>query len=128
MTLADKVMDHVAYPKSLRRKCLESLRFIIEDCRESIRVNPTNPNNEFYQDEINYALAEIKRREDKYNPTVKYEVHRNEMNDGWSVYLIIDDMDSVVFRTLFADDLGLATKIRDIATESYKLGLQHAKT
>ena len=57
-----KQMDHAAYPKSLRAKSEDSLRFIIADAQEAQKANPTNPNNGFYADEVCYAAAELRRR------------------------------------------------------------------
>ena len=56
-------IDHINYPKSLRRKSETELRFIIDDCREALKENPENPKAGYYADEINYAAAELKRRE-----------------------------------------------------------------
>lgn len=58
----DKIMDHAKYQRQLKDKSVESLRFIIRDCREAIQANPENPNNGYYTDEIHYVYAEIKRR------------------------------------------------------------------
>jgi hypothetical protein len=57
-----KVMDHTNYPKALRTKTLQSLRFTIKDAQEALEANPDNPNNGFYQDEINYCANELNRR------------------------------------------------------------------
>lgn len=61
--VADKVMNHTAYQKSLKKKDEPSLRFIIKDAREAMEANPENPNNGYYQDEIHYAAAELRRRQ-----------------------------------------------------------------
>ena len=60
--IADKVMNHTQYPKSLKSKTVQELRYIIKDCQEAITANPPNPNNGYYADEINYAGMELKRR------------------------------------------------------------------
>lgn len=57
-----KHIDHVEYPKRLRRKTVEELRFIISDCRETIRVNPQGENVGYYLDEIAYCSQELRRR------------------------------------------------------------------
>lgn len=57
-----KVIDHVEYPKRLRTKSVAELRFIISDCRETIRVNPNGDNVGYYLDEISYASQELRRR------------------------------------------------------------------
>jgi len=61
----NKVMDHNKYPKSLRKLSDNMLRYIAKDCREAIKAYPENPNNGYYQDEINYIVSEIYRRESK---------------------------------------------------------------
>jgi len=55
-------IDHVNYPKSLRRKGIVELLYIIEDARKAIRAYPENPKAGYYADEINYASMEIARR------------------------------------------------------------------
>jgi hypothetical protein len=57
-----KTMDHTHYPKSLRQKTDAELRFIIADATEAQKINPTNPNNSYYADEVLYAQAELRRR------------------------------------------------------------------
>ena len=55
-------IDHERYPKSIRSKSVESLRFIIRDCQQAITANPDNPKNGYYADEIAYCGMELKRR------------------------------------------------------------------
>lgn len=57
-----KTIDHIEYPKRLRTKSVVELRFIISDCHEAIRVNPTGDNVGYYLDEISYASQELRRR------------------------------------------------------------------
>ena len=57
-----KRMDHNEYPRSLKGKSEAMLRYIIKDAQEAIAANPENPNNGYYQDEVNYACTEIHRR------------------------------------------------------------------
>lgn len=57
-----KTMNHASYPKSLKTKSVESLKYIIKDASEAIKANPENENNGYYQDEINYCCNEINRR------------------------------------------------------------------
>lgn len=68
MFVADKVMNHAKYQASLRGKDVSSLEFIIKDAREAIAANPENPNNGYYQDEIHYAAAELRRRQNTKSP------------------------------------------------------------
>lgn len=56
-------LDHAAYPKTLKSKPIESLRFIIKDCQEAIRSNPENKSNGNYADVICYCSTEIHNRQ-----------------------------------------------------------------
>lgn len=58
-----KVMDHAAYQAKLKGKTWDELQFIINDAREAIQANPDNVNAGYYADEIHYASAEIRRRQ-----------------------------------------------------------------
>ena len=56
-------INHTEYPKSLRSKSSESLRYIIKDCQEVLYLFPGNPKAGYYADEINYCGMELKRRQ-----------------------------------------------------------------
>lgn len=58
-------IDHNGYPKHLRGLPMASLRFIIKDAREALEAQPDSPKAGYYQDEINYAAMEIRRREEE---------------------------------------------------------------
>lgn len=55
-------MNHTEYPKRLKSLDIQSLKYIIQDCREAMNSLPNNPNNGYYQDEIHYCVMEISRR------------------------------------------------------------------
>jgi hypothetical protein len=55
-------MDHTKYPRSLKRKTIDQLRFIIQDAREASEANPEGENAGYYIDEMHYAYAELQRR------------------------------------------------------------------
>ena len=57
-----ETIDHVKYPKSLRSKDIQSLLYIVKDCREAIAANPTGHKSGYYADEINYVGMELQRR------------------------------------------------------------------
>ena len=63
--MADKIMNHATYQKSLKSKTWQELEHIIKDARAAIAANPENPNNGYYQDEVRYAAQEKKRRAEK---------------------------------------------------------------
>ena len=58
-----KKMDHTAYPAKLKSKSFDELAFIIKDARETNEANPQGINAGYYADEIHYASAEIRRRQ-----------------------------------------------------------------
>jgi len=58
-------IDHAAYAKSLRTKTEAELRYIIKDAGEAAAANPTGHKAGYYQDEVHYAAAELRRRESK---------------------------------------------------------------
>jgi len=61
--MINRHMDHAAYPESLKTKSDQQLRFIMKDAYEAMKANPENPNNGYYQDEINYCANELQRRQ-----------------------------------------------------------------
>ena len=67
-----KRMDHIEYPKSLVGKTTAELLFIIEDCQESIKALPSNPNCSFYADEICYAGMELRKRKGKNHKKINW--------------------------------------------------------
>ena len=54
-----KKMNHLEYPKKLKKLCDLALRFIIADCQEAIKAMPDNENCSFYADEICYCTTEL---------------------------------------------------------------------
>ena len=58
----DKVMDHAVYMRKVKRMSPESLRWVIKDCREVLKVWPGQPNSGYYSCEIGYCRDELKRR------------------------------------------------------------------
>jgi hypothetical protein len=57
-----KKMNHTTYPRALRSKSVEQLRFIIKDAGEALRAMPDGENAGYYSDEINYAAMELRLR------------------------------------------------------------------
>jgi len=56
-------VDHAAYQEHLKGLSEEALRHILKDALEaSDAVGRDNPNQGSYQDELSYALAELRRR------------------------------------------------------------------
>ncbi len=62
-----KQMDHNQYPKSLKSKSDDQLRFIAKDAQEAAATNPTGENAGYYLDEALYAASELNRRQIRRN-------------------------------------------------------------
>jgi len=58
-------MNHTEYMKKVKSLCEDSLRYIIQDCREAIEAMPNNPKNGYYADEIHYCSMELVKRKNK---------------------------------------------------------------
>lgn len=56
-------IDHTAYPEKLKSLPTASLYYIIKDAQEALKANPDNPKAGYYQDEINYASMELRKRQ-----------------------------------------------------------------
>jgi len=66
MNTAKEIQNwHTSYPKTLKNKSVESLRYIIEDCKKAIQAMPDNPKNGQYQDTIHYCAMELENRKVK---------------------------------------------------------------
>ena len=53
---------HSEYQKLCRNRDIESLRYVMQDCRNAIAANPDNPKSAQYEDEALYCGMEITRR------------------------------------------------------------------
>lgn len=69
-----KIMNHSEYPKRLRSKTVEELRFIMKDADEAIKAMPTGENVDYYMDEICYCSDELWRREYKAGKRISVQV------------------------------------------------------
>ena len=55
-------MNHAEYQKNCKAKSEAELRYTIKDAREAIEANPEGHKAGYYQDEIHYCAAELRRR------------------------------------------------------------------
>lgn len=79
-------INHTEYPKSLRSKSDDALRYIMKDAAEAERNNPEGDKAGYYLDEINYAAMELKRRADIGRPTVRQsKVHSAVCSKGYKI-------------------------------------------
>lgn len=60
--MTTKTMNHLDYPRRCRQLSEAELLYTIADARESLAAWPDCPSAGYYQDEINYAAAELERR------------------------------------------------------------------
>ena len=91
--MINRHMDHAAYPESLKTKSDQQLRFIMKDAYEAMKANPENPNNGYYQDEINYCANELQRRQrgvkaQQITNIHGFEIHPQKYQGGGVGYTI----------------------------------------
>ena len=55
-------INHTDYPKTLKHKTDSELRYIINDCKLALAVNPYGDKVGYYADEINYCCNELHKR------------------------------------------------------------------
>ena len=53
---------HSEYQATCKKRDLESLRYVLWDCRAAMAANPDNPKCEQYADEVSYCGMEIHQR------------------------------------------------------------------
>ena len=53
---------HSEYQKLCKKRDIESLRYVLWDCRVAITANPQNPKCGQYADEAHYCAMEITKR------------------------------------------------------------------
>lgn len=58
-------MNHSEYMRKVKTLSIESLNYIIKDCKEAIAALPNNPKNGYYMDEIHYCAMELVARKNK---------------------------------------------------------------
>ena len=80
-------IDHKEYPKRLRKKSEDALKFIIKDANEAMKANPDSvkSKNGYYADEVNYASMELTRRKKggKVEESIEWTKSKS---DGLSIY------------------------------------------
>ena len=55
-------INHIEYPKKLKKKTVAELLYILKDANEVVRANPEGEKSGYYQDEVNYVCMELNRR------------------------------------------------------------------
>ena len=76
-----KTMDHTAYPKSLKTKCIDSLLFIRADAHAALQAMPDGDNASYYADEICYISDELFQRKARASfPPAKRNSHTYKPN------------------------------------------------
>ena len=57
------MINKEAYIKKISKYSLSQLYYNLNDCEEAIRINPNNPKNNDYSDEINYIIEVINKKQ-----------------------------------------------------------------
>ena len=50
------MIDKEKYIESIKDYSIDQLKYNLKDCEEAIRLNPNNPKNNDYADEIHYII------------------------------------------------------------------------
>ena len=59
---------HSEYMAKMKTMSTDSLRYVIEDCRDAIEAMPENPKCQQYMDEIHYCATELRIRDEAAAP------------------------------------------------------------
>ena len=59
---------HSEYMAKVKTMSTDSLRYVIEDCRDAIEAMPENPKCQQYMDEIHYCATELRIRDEAAAP------------------------------------------------------------
>lgn len=58
-------IDHIEYPKRVKKLSNAVLKYIIADCKLALNAYPTGIKTGYYADEIHYAAMELQNRKGK---------------------------------------------------------------
>ena len=61
---------HSEYQKLCKKRDIESLRYVLWDCRVAMTANPQNPKCGQYADEAHYCAMEITKRNHHNGETI----------------------------------------------------------
>jgi hypothetical protein len=120
-------INHIEYPKTLKTKSVDSLRYIIGDCKNAIEAMPNGHKAGYYADEIHYCAMELRSRTNVKTlvDAVKAHALKNYERGGWDYIIECWDDDDI------AEEIGKATTeggaIRKVGKVANRLGERRAE-
>jgi hypothetical protein len=106
---------HSEYMAKVKTMSTDSLRYVIQDCRNAIEALPENPKCEQYMDEIHYCATELRIRNEAAAP------HDNAVKAQMALHAEICDNPT-------HPNISAAQDQFDIAERAYDLAEYHKAT
>ena len=100
---------HSEYIAKMKPMPTDSLRYVIEDCRNAIEAMPENPKCEQYMDEIHYCAMELRIRNEAAAP------HDNAVKAQMRLHAAICDKPTHRHIAAAQDQFDIAEQAYDVA-------------
>ena len=100
---------HSEYKAQVKTMPTDSLRYVIEDCRNAIEALPENPKCEQYMDEIHYCATELRIRDELAAP------HDNAVKAQMRLHAAICDNPTHRHIAAAQDQFDIAEQAYDVA-------------
>ena len=100
---------HSEYMAKVKTMPTDSLRYVIEDCRNAIEAMPENPKCEQYMDEIHYCAMELRIRNEAAAP------HDNAVKAQMALHAAICDNPTHRHIAAAQDQFDIAEQAYDVA-------------
>ena len=100
---------HSEYVAKVKTMPTDSLRYVIEDCRNAIEAMPENPKCEQYMDEIHYCAMELRIRNEAAAP------HDNAVKAQMRLHAAICDKPTHRHIAAAQDQFDIAEQAYDVA-------------
>ena len=100
---------HSEYMAKVKTMPTDSLRYVIQDCRDAIEAMPENPKCEQYMDEIHYCAMELRLRNEAAAP------HDNAVKAQMRLHAAICDNPTHRHIALAQDQFDIAEQAYDTA-------------
>ena len=100
---------HSEYIAKMKTMPTDSLRYVIEDCRNAIEAMPENPKCEQYMDEIHYCAMELRIRNEAAAP------HDNAVKAQMRLHAAICDKPTHRHIAAAQDQFDIAEQAYDVA-------------
>jgi len=100
---------HSEYMAMVKTMPTDSLRYVIQDCRNAIEALPENPKCEQYMDEIHYCATELRIRNEAAAP------HDNAVTAQMALHAAICDKPTHRHIAAAQDQFDIAEQAYDVA-------------